>query len=697
MTDALLRNAQDAYKVGNLAEAARLYQDVLRTEPERFDALSALGLIYFRRNQFELAQALLADALKVSPGFLEGFCFRGAALANLKRYDEALACFDQALAVNPDSIMVLSNRATVLLQMNRHEAGLAELDRVLAIDPARANSWYNRGNALMALGRHEEALASFDRALAIPPQRAQFWIGRGRVLATLARREESLSCFEKALAIEPNNVLALEASSMLLFGLKRYQNAADGFEALLRADPGCKYAQGYLFQSRLYCCDWRDFEQTAQMFASDLVAGRATIIPMALTNFSRSAGDQLQCARLWTAREFPASDKPLWNGELYRHDKIRVAYLSPEFAGNPVATQLMGVLESHDKNRFETSGIAFGHDEGSPMRLRAERSFDKFIDVRGKRDSEAAAILRDLEIDIAVDLAGHTGNCRTGVLALRPAPAQVNYLGFPGSMGAPYIDYIIVDQTVIPEHLRHHYSEKIVWVPHTYMPVDGTRRIAPAALSRADAGLPKSGFVFCSFNNNFKISPDVFDVWMRLLREIERSVLWLPQYNSSATQNLRLEAEKRDVESSRLVFAPFLDSDADHLARLRLADLFLDTFPYNAHSTACDALSAGLPVLTCTGETFASRVAASVLNAIGAPELVARTLAEYQSLALALARDPVALDGTRNKLRTNRNTFPLFDTARYTRALETAYLEIWRKCQRGEPPGDILITRDIAA
>ena len=338
---------------------------------------------------------------------------------------------------------------------------------------------------------------------------------------------------------------------------------------------------------------------------------------------------------------------------------------------------MAGVFEHHDRTKFETIAIAFLKDNTTAMRRRLKSAFHRFIEVQEQSDAEVAELLRRMEVDIAVDLMGFTGECRPGILAFRPAPVQVNYLGFPGTMGADYIDAIIADRTVIPEESVGDYSEAVVYLPDTYLPNDATRRIAERTPTRSEAGLPEKGFVFCSFNNSYKFTPELFDIWMRLLLAVEGSVLWVPEVNAAAVRNLRREAASRGIDEKRLVFAPFLSSAEDHLARLRLADLFLDTLPYNAHTTAADALWAGLPVLTTPGSTFAGRVAASLINAIGLPEMIAPSLETYEATALQLARDRTALAEIKAKLQRNRGTYALFDTARFTRNLETAYANLY--------------------
>jgi predicted O-linked N-acetylglucosamine transferase (SPINDLY family) len=398
-----------------------------------------------------------------------------------------------------------------------------------------------------------------------------------------------------------------------------------------------------------------------------------------------SSADQLRCAELFVGDQYPVSANALWRGVRYAHDSIRIAYLSADFHQHATARLMAGLFELHDRSSFETTALSFGPADDSDMRRRLQRSFDRFVDVRMKTDQEIAELVRKLEIDIAIDLKGFTQDGRTNIFAQRAAPIQVSYLGYPGTMGAEYIDYIIADRVVIPHEHRRAYAEKVVYLPESYQANDAKRRIAERPPTRMEAHLPEKGIVFCSFNGNYKITPDVFDVWMRLLREVEGSVLWLIEASATAVDNLRREAGKRGISVERLVFAPKTDLES-HLARHSLADLFLDTLPYNAHTTASDALWAGLPVLTCLGSTFPSRVAASLLHAVELPELITRSLEEYEALALKLARDPMLLSSLKAKLANNRVICPLFDTDRFARHIEAAYRMMWELWQRGESP-----------
>jgi len=373
----------------------------------------------------------------------------------------------------------------------------------------------------------------------------------------------------------------------------------------------------------------------------------------------------------------------MWRGEIYSHTRIRVAYLSADFHDSAMGKLLAGLFEQHDRTSFEVSAISFGPEQNSPMRKRLKGAFEHFFDVQRESDQEIADLVRRLEVDIAVDLMGFTKNNRLNVLARRPAPIQVNYLGYPGTMGASYMDYILADPTVIPDDQRAFYRETLARVPESYFVNDNRRIISERTPTRRECGLPDKGFVFCCFNNSYKITPEVFDVWMRLLKATENSVLWLFQSSSAAAANLCREAERRGVSPDRLIFALKAEA-ADHLARHRLADLVIDTLPYNAHTTACDALWVGVPVLTCIGTTFVGRVAASLLKANGLDELITQSLGEYEALALKLARDSSFLASFAERAVQNRNKCALFDTERSARHFEAAYRAMWERYQRGD-------------
>ena len=606
------------------------------------------------------------------------------------RLAEAENFYTAILRTKPDHFDALHMLGVIKGQQGNNEASATLIKEALRASPDSPEAFYNLGIALANLGRHEEALASYDRALALKPDYAEAHNNRGNMLFELKRHEEALASYDRALTIKPDYPDALNNHGNALQMLNRHEEAIRDFERLLSIDPNFKYLKGKLLHSKMQCCVWDAFEVTAAQLARDVQVGKRSTVPFEFLTISQSLADQLQCSQAFVQDKYPPSSSPVWQGESYRHDRIRIAYLSADFHDHATACLMAGLFEQHDRKRFETIAISFGPDRPSEMRKRLEAAFDRFIDVRQKSDREVASMLHEMEVDIAVDLKGFTGELRTGIFALRPAPIQVNYLGFPGTMGAEYIDYILVDRWVVPEEERQYYAEKVVYLPDSYQVNDSKRRIAKRTPSRAKLGLPEKGFVFCSFNNNYKITPFMFDIWMRLLRQVEGSVLWLLEGNAAVVRNLRREAEKRGVSPDRLIFAPRAKPE-DHLARHGLADLFLDTLPYNAHTTVSDALWAGLPVVTCLGTTFAGRVAASLLNAVRLPELITHSLADYEALALKLAQDKKALTKIRSKLARNRKTCPLFDTDRFRRNIEKAYVTMWERYQRGEPPASFAV------
>jgi predicted O-linked N-acetylglucosamine transferase (SPINDLY family) len=723
MNDALLQNALRFHQAGQFAEAARLYSDVIRGNSGNFEALYGLGQIHLQNGRFGDAERLLAvatrlrpqapeahyvhgcalqslqryeDALKsfaralsLKPDYVEARNNRGVCLLNLKRHEEALSCFDRVLAASPAAALVESNRAMALGGLGRHEEALEASERAIRANPNVAFAFYNKGAALTGLERFKEALPAFDRAIALNPKSADAVSYRGIVLAMLNRRQEAVEAFSAGLQLSPGNVDLLYNRATSLLTLKRFSDAMPDCEAVLRIDPDFKYVHGNLIRCRRELCDWHDLEAEQARIVTDLRSGKPTINPLYNALISDDESDQLQCSLIWTERDCPASLSPLWRGEHYNHRKIRVAYVSADFRIHPLANVMAGVFEQHDRDRFDVCAISLS-DRRDSMTERLEGAFERFLTVHELEDGDIAKLIREMEIDIAVDLMGYTEWSRTRIFALKPAPIQVVHLGFPGTMGASYIDYIIADPVLVPLDRRAHYKEKLVHLPDCYMPSDNKRAIAQAP-SRAEAGLPERGFVFCSFNTIAKVAPPMFDVWMRLLKQAEGSVLWLSAANEIAHNNLRREAQRRGVDGRRLIFAPFATDGDRHLARLSLADLFLDTLPYNAHAGGVDTLWAGVPIITCKGSTFAGRVGASLLTAIGLPELITGSLDAYESLVLKLAREPETLASLKAKLARNRTTSPLFDTQRFTRNLEAAYLAMWQRQQRGDLPAHIAI------
>ncbi|MGH8699964.1 MAG: tetratricopeptide repeat protein, partial [Burkholderiales bacterium] len=582
------------------------------------------------------------------------------------------------------------NRGNVLQDLRRHHEALAEFDRALALHPRVSMLHSLRAGALHDLNRHADAVASYRRALQLNPEDPDTLYHYAIVLCELARYGDALASLDRSLALKPDDVKAINNRIYCLCALRRHEDAAVALARLLSLAPDWDYAQGDLFYSRAHCCDWANYGSRARELVQAVGDGRKAVTPFSFLAVTASATAQRNCAQTYAADRYPATATPLWTGASYAHDKIRVAYVSADFREHPVSHLMAGVLERHDRRRFEITGFSLRPDDSSAASRRIRAALGNVVDVFGKSDAEAAALLRDLQIDIAVDLMGHTFGSRTGIFAHHPAAVQVNYLGFPGTMGAPYMDYLVADPVVVPPGHQEHYSESIVYLPDCFQANDNQRSSGAIKPERSAVGLPKSGFVFCCFNSSYKITPSVFESWLGLLRAVPGSVLWLFAEHPVVGRNLREKTRQRGVDPERLVFAERLRY-ADHLARMQLADLFLDTLPFNAGTTASDALWTGVPVLTCTGEAFASRMAASLLNAVGMPELVTSNWEDYVRLALELASDSTRLAAVKARLAQSPATCPLFDADRFCRNIEAAYFAMWERTRRGEPPASFAV------
>ncbi len=704
---------------GQFGEGAELLRRALNINPSSVQTLLNLGFALINLNQAAEAEATFAKALTLNPGLVQAFYGRGLALSTLGRQQDALASFDLALKLKPDFVEARFSRGAVLAHLGNVEGALADFDAALAIAPNSAETLNNRGNALRALGRHPEALASFDRALAVNPgyfeaicnrgvtfadgnrweeaiasydaalavnpSYAPAHYNRGNALQALKRHQEAVECYEKAIALFPQYLDALTNCGYSLHELNRHGDAIASYEKALALQPEHAMAVNGLTIAALSTCDWARSEQCAPELRARVMDGTWSVPPFTLMAMFGDPELHLKGAVRLIKERFPVPPSPLWSGSVWRHDKIRLAYLSADYHRHPVPYLIAQLFELHDRSRFEVHGISFGPDDGSDIRARLVKGFDHFFDARSVSDSEVARRLNELEIDIAIDLTGLTGDSRPGrVLSYRPAPIQVNYLGYPGPMGADFIDYIVADKIILPFDQQPFFTEQIVHLANCYQ-ANSKREIAAQWPSREESGLPSEGFVFCCFNNNWKITPPVFDIWMRLMRAVDGSVLWLLKDNELTAQNLAKEAAARGVDPARLVFAGRVPLE-QHLARHRNADLFLDTLPYNAHTTASDALWVGLPLVTCRGQSFAGRVATSLLTAVGLPELSTANLQEYEALALKLATDPALLQSLRTRLQENRLTNPLFDSERFCRQIESVYTTMWQRWQDGKPP-----------
>jgi protein O-GlcNAc transferase len=608
----------------------------------------------------------------------------GTVLKDRGLLDDALAAFDKAIALQADSAEALYNRGTILQELARWEEALAAYADAARLRENYADAISNAAIVLQQLGRSGEAIELCQRLLARMPTHADACNNMGTALLAEGRPRDALAAFEQALKHRPDFPQALYNLGNARRELGELTEAIAAYQHALRLRPDDADAFSQLAYHRAQACDWDTYESDQAKLVG-MVRQGIRVPPFYLLAAPASASDQLSCAQRWIEPIRPTHRDAFDHKPVIARKRIRLGYLSGDFHQHATAQLTAELFERHDRDRFEVVAYSYGPDDHSPMRARMMSAFDRFVDVRTLPHREVAERIQADHVDILVDLKGYTHQARPAILAYRPAPVQVSYLGYPATMGADFVDYIIVDPVVAPSGQQPFFSERLVHLPCSFQANDRRREVADIGASRADCGLPDEGLVFCCFNNSYKISPAFFDIWMRLLRSVPRSVLWLLETNPLVKGNLRSEARKRGVDPERLIFAPIVPL-AEHLGRHRHADLFLDTLPCNAHTTASDALWAGLPVLTCRGNTFAGRVASSLLAAVGLEELITESPEEYEQTALALARDPQRLTALRRKLQDNRQTRPLFDLPKLTGNIEAAYARMWQTWLAGESP-----------
>src|SRR6202521_226253 len=604
-------------------DAVRHYEKALTIRPDFAEARNNLGHALQRLGRFEAAIGQYEKALAVDPAYAEAHNNIGNALNLLGRDDAAIAHYERAIAIRPDYAAAYWNLGNAVRALGRFQEAIAHYQKALAIRPNYPEAHNAIGNVLRLLARSEDAIVHYENALALKPSYADAHVNLGAALAVIGSHDEAIARYDKALAIRPEDPDALSQRGDSLVKLKRHDEAMASYERALVADPDRAPAFNGLTDAARTACDWA---RTAKLYPEAVrrVTAGKLVQPFAFLGYCDDPSLQLRCARNFAAHELPAAPPRLFNGGVWRNQRIRVAYLSADFAVHPTAYLIAELFELHDRSRFEVLGFSLGADDRSDIRARIIRGFDRFYDIRSTNDREAAKLINDLQVDVVVDLSAYTAGCRPGILACRPAPIQVSYLVFPGTTGAAHIDYLIADSIVLPFDQQPFYTESIVRLPDCYQVNDGKRLIGQSP-TRWELGMPDQGFVFCCFNNNNKLTAPIFDIWMRLLQRIEGSVFWLYRGSAVAERNLRKEAAARGMDPARLIFADRVERE-QHLARHRTADLFLDTLPYNAHTTASDALWAGLPLVTCRGNSFAGRVAASLLHAVGLPELVTNSL-----------------------------------------------------------------------
>ncbi len=651
----LFQQAIAFHQTGKLAEAAKHYQTLLKSYSNNSQLLSLLGTVALQMGNISECRGFIEQSVRIDANQPFAWFYLGIAFKQLKRFQDSIACYERAIALKPDYAEAYCNLGNVQVELMQFESALKYFDQAIAINNQFPLAHFNRGNLLRDLKQFDSAIASYQLALQLKPDMTEAYCNLGVAFKETKQFSEAIDCYDKALAIKPDS----------------------------------EYLPGQRLFSKLLCCDWQNLAQETSEIIANIDGNKKMALPFQILTLTDNLAIQQKVANCWAQDKFPPNPALPAGVVDTEHRRIRIAYFSGDFRIHPVAFLSAQLYQSHDRQKFEVFGFSFSFTKDE-MTERLAADFDQFIDIQNLPDQEVAALAGQMEIDIAVDLAGHTKDSRTGIFAMRAAPVQISYLGYLGSMGAEYMDYLFADYVLIPEADRKFYTEKLVYLP-SYQVNDSRRQIADIRFSREQLGLPAQAFVFCCFNNSYKINPLMFDSWMRILQRAPNSVLFLYAENPLAEQNLRQAAASRGIPANRLIFAQSLPLP-EYLARYRTADLFLDTLPYNAGATASDALWAGLPVLTCTGQAFASRMAASLLTAIELPELITASLPEYEALAIELAAHPEKMAAIKAKLAANRLTTALFDTPRFTRNIEAAYRQMHQNHKAGLAPEHIFIS-----
>lgn len=707
------------YEAGHFADAISLMERALRLDSALPPVLFNLAMCHLARGDDHLAESNLRNCIAAEPNHIQAHLQLGIILAKRSVHAEALELFDQALRLNPNLAQVHNLRGNVLLDLAKPEAALRAYDQALRLAPDDADSHNNKGNALRDLLRLQQALESYSSAIALQPRHVDALNNRGNVWLQLRRVDRAETDYRNALALAPTygptlrnlgamhaqlgqhalateyleSAISVSAGDSIAHAMRgeslrelgRIGEARLAFDRALAINPNIENMMGARLQAQTQVCDWSDVSRRLTELAQEAETGSRVCSPFNALGWFDEPALHHEIAASHARAHCPHESAlgPIITRA--QSPRIRLGYYSADFHNHATAYLMAELFELHDREQFEVFAFSFGPKANDEMRHRLVNAFDHFIEVQNLGDIEIAALSRQLEIDIAVDLKGYCKDSRAAIFAHRCAPIQVSYLAYPGTLGMSCMDYIIADKIVLPPDQHVFYSETVAYLPHCYQVNDSKRAIAPSKHKRTDLGLPEDAFVFCSFNNNYKILPATFDLWMRIIGRVERSVLWLLKTNEDVVRNLRHEARLRGIDPNRIVFASPVPL-GEHLARHSLADLSLDTLPYNAHTTASDALWADLPIVTLIGCAFAGRVAASLLTAVGLPELIARSAAEYEAVAVGLANDPARLATVKDKLHRQRKTHPLFNTPLLCSNIETIYKEMLSRHHRGQKP-----------
>ena len=649
------------FNLGKYDDALKAVQKAIHLEPSLPNAREHLETVKVGQGmKAHPGAAMVTSDIPIDPK-VHALTQQGIALQGDAKHAEALDVFKQALQINGKDFASLYSMGISLGATGKKIEALESFTQAAEAAPHLALAHFAKAQSYADIGLTDDAVICFDKAIEVDPSYTQAYTNKAALLQAIDRHHDALLTLVACVEVDPDNFTAFEGQGQLLGQFKQYDLSVNAFKRALQINPTYSYGEGHLMHARLSCCDWTDFEESRESIFAGIRAGKKACGAMTVMSITDDAALARQCIETYAKDKYGDPLFKLWNGEKYAHRRKRVAFISADFRIHPVGYLLIEMIENFDKEKFELTGVFTGTPDGSDLWKRYRCAFDHYLDAKNMPSLELAKLLRAMEIDIAIDLSGHTEGTKLDVLSHRPAPVQMTYLGFPGTLGLPFIDYLIADPRIIPPESQQHYREKILYLPHCYLPRDTSVVPSPETPKRSDFGLPEEGFVFCSFNHDYKINPPMFKIWMDLLKEVPGSVLWLMKLNESAQANLSKEAVKHGVDPARLVYATRVPKVEDHLARYRLADLFLDTFPYNGHTTCSDALLAGLPVVTLSGGSFSSRVAESLLSDTELTKLVTRSYGEYfqKALELCLNRNLISEISAFLLNKINNRTWPI--------------------------------------
>ena len=672
----------------NYKKARDLLEQVVLIKPNSADAYNNMGICLEKLNDLDGAIKNYNLAISNKPNFAEAHNNIGVVFQKLRNFDQAILQYKKAISYKNLYLDAYINLANLFKETKQFEEAIKNYDLAINLNPKLAEVYNNKGNALKEIRKFEEAIKNYDLAINLNPKLAEVYNNKGNALKEIRKFEEAIKNYDLAINLNPNFAEAYFNTATALQDIKNFEKAVLYFEKALLLDKEIPFCKGYLLHAKMLCCNWSGLNELYKEIYNDVEKNRYSATPFGYQAICDDESNLQKCAQLYSSKRFPEIKNNLFSKKVSKNKKIKIGYLCGEFREQATSILMTEVWEKHNKEDFEIIAFDSGWDDKSLRRNRIINAFDKFIDISKVSDLDAAKIIYKEQIDILINLNGFFGTGRPVVFSYRPAGIQINYLGFPGTIGSKYIDYILCDQTVVPLESKKFYNEKIIYLPDSYQANDTKRNISDKKFLRKELSLPNESFVFCCFNNNYKITPNMFDVWARLLKKIDNSVLWLIEGNSEATENLKKEVKIRNIDASRLIFAKRMKLE-DHLARHKNADLFLDTLPYNAHTTASDSLWAGLPVLTCLGKAFPGRVAASLLRSLDLPELITYSENEYISKAEELALNPEKLTLIKNKLDANKFSQPLFNTELFCRNLESAFKIIFERYSLGLETEDI--------